>query len=303
MIYLKMRGRLGNQLFQYAFAKKISLITGDEIGIDWEIIDRRSKIEEGNYWGRELLDFNVSASCNFFEKNMNIVQRQIMSFSNKYYRNHPYVNDRKIAKMYEFLSCFRMYLYQDGYVKYKSYASKDKFIYSYCESPKYFDDIKSTLQKEFIPKHKVLDCNKELYNLIMSNESICVTVRRGDFLESQNINKLGVCSIEYYKKGVHLIQEKHPDAIVILFSDDIEWTKKNLTFDCKVYAESGKDPVWEKLRLMSACKHFVISNSTFSWWAQYLSLYPLKMVVAPDPWRIDRKRTDIVQNEWIRIQR
>lgn len=60
-----------------------------------------------------------------------------------------------------------------------------------------------------------------------------------------------------------------PDCTFFGFSDDIDWVKNNMEFPGEVYYESGVDPVWEKLRLMSACKHFVLSNSSFSWWAQY----------------------------------
>ena len=71
-----------------------------------------------------------------------------------------------------------------------------------------------------------------------------------------------------------------------------------MKFNCKTYYESGKDPVWEKLRLMSLCKHFVISNSSFSWWAQYLSTNEDKIVYAPKQWYVDGRKADIFEKSW-----
>ena len=85
---------------------------------------------------------------------------------------------------------------------------------------------------------------------------------------------------------------------MICFSDDIEWVKNNLDFKCETYYENGNDPVWEKLRLMSCCKHFVISNSSFSWWAQYLSCNKNKIVYAPTKWYVDNRKVDIFQDSW-----
>ena len=50
------------------------------------------------------------------------------------------------------------------------------------------------------------------------------------------------------------------------------------------YYESGKDEVWETFRLMRACKHFIISNSTLHWWAQYLGEDKGKVIMAPSRW-------------------
>ena len=66
-----------------------------------------------------------------------------------------------------------------------------------------------------------------------------------------------------------------------------------------MYYEDGTDTVQEKLRMMYSCKHFVISNSTFSWWAQYLSRNPNKIVVSPNRWYNSRFQTALIGKDWI----
>ena len=87
-----------------------------------------------------------------------------------------------------------------------------------------------------------------------------------------------------------------------MFSDDIEWVKNNIYTGCVTYYEDGTDPVWEKLRLMSACKHFVVSNSTFSWWAQYLSENEKKIVISPSEWYLDSRKNDLQSKQWILLE-
>lgn len=156
---------------------------------------------------------------------------------------------------------------------------KDYYLAGYWQCDKYFDGISDVIRKEFQPIYDRLECNKELYEIIEGNESICVTVRCGDYMTNEKVrlNHL-ICTSDFYEEGVRRIKQEHPDAVVCVFSDDVEWCKASLNFGEKVYYESGEDPVWEKLRMMSLCKHFVISNSSFSWWAQYLSLNDSKIV-------------------------
>ena len=110
-----------------------------------------------------------------------------------------------------------------------------------------------------------------------------------------------ICTNEYFYKAVNIIQEKVENPVFIVFSDDVEWVKQNMQFDGEVYYETGNDPIWEKLRLMSSCKHFVISNSTFSWWAQYLSTNDNKVVIATSRWNNKIKNKDIYQDNWTQI--
>lgn len=88
-----------------------------------------------------------------------------------------------------------------------------------------------------------------------------------------------------------------------LFSDEIEWVKQNYDFGINCYYESGNDSVDEKLRLMSSCKHFILSNSTFSWWAQYLATSDNKIVISPDHWfNMPGYKHQLIDDSWILLK-
>ena len=148
--------------------------------------------------------------------------------------------------------------------------------------------------------------NKKLYQIAADTESICVTVRRGDYVSDNSIQKfVDICSVDYFLEGVQIIRKKlnTNNLSVIVFSDDVDWCRENIRFEgiSNVFYESGNDPIWEKIRMMYSCKHFVISNSSFSWWAQYLSRNENKIVVAPSKWRNYENAMDIYESGWILV--
>ena len=101
--------------------------------------------------------------------------------------------------------------------------------------------------------------------------------------------------MQYMKK--HL-----SNPLFFICSDDIEWVKRNI--DMKGYDvifETGKDPIWEKVRMMYTCKHFIISNSSFSWWTMWLSRNKKKIVVAPKRWYNDRFQGYLVEDWMIKM--
>ena len=143
------------------------------------------------------------------------------------------------------------------------------------------------LLSEFTPKANRLESNGWLYRILDSDkETVCISVRRGDYISDEKVGEqFYVCSRTYYESAIQYSCKRISNPVFIVFSDDIEWCKRNISFfECEHYFESGQDPGWEKLRLMYSCKHFIISNSTFSWWAQYLSRNENKIIVSPDRW-------------------
>ena len=164
--------------------------------------------------------------------------------------------------------------------------SDSRFIYirGRFEAHEYFDCIRSKLISEFTPLAPAPDKNRKLLEKIQSTESVCVTIRRGDFYKQGNEN-FQVWSKDYFYRAMQSIHESIPNARFFIFSDEVEMIKKEFHFPYSVEYESGHDSVDEKIRLMSSCKHFVISNSTFSWWVQYLSVNRDKIVCIPSIWR------------------
>ena len=310
MIYAKITGNAGNQFFQYAFARKVMLTKRDKLTIDLKYIIKG----DGVHKAENVLDyFNVCDYKLNLDGKYYPPQKILFNFLVKFINKISPMNNINGIRRFEFLRmmsklfCRLGLIFYDGpdYLKWnlKSIKTRDCFIHGFWECDKYFDDIRDVLLEEFTPKSPVLEENKELYKLIQESESICVTVRKFDMQVGLSENFYTLDKIHFYN-GVNYIRQSHPNAKVFVFSDNIEWCRENLDFGVETYYESGKDPIWEKVRLMSACKHFVISNSSFSWWVQYLSRNENKIIVAPVEWRLKEcLPIDIYQDNWTYLDR
>lgn len=158
------------------------------------------------------------------------------------------------------------------------------FTHGSFENVGYFKGIEPILRKEFTPSHPISDYNQSLYNIIKNSNSVFLGVRRGDFMQGENRKIFYVCDRDYYQRAINYIKEHVTNPVFIVFSNDIPWTKHNLDIPGEVHYESGHDAVYETFRLMYSCHHFIISNSTLHWWAQYRSENKNKIVVAPERW-------------------
>ena len=137
---------------------------------------------------------------------------------------------------------------------------------------------------------------------IQNSNSILINIRRTDYL---NTSFHGVFGSDFVNDAVAMIKEKVENPKFFIFSDDVDWCRDNLHVENSVLVDhtyAGKK-FETYLQLMVNCKHFIIPNSTFAWWAAWLCNNPNKIVIAPQKWFAQNTPTDIIYDEmgWIRI--
>lgn len=316
MIYLKIRGRLGNQFFQYACVKNYQMkyFPDEKIAIDFSDLKRLGSEKDGfvdslSYFNVDDYETINSIKTNFIQK----IFLFVMRVPNPLFRMLGLKNKADILSynfekfMQPFLNKIGIFYMIHGYYNFSLTKSKNKIFIGNFESALYFDENEKKIKEMFTSKFDLLDKNKKFLNKIEKSNSICITIRRGDFISNSEFKKVHyVCDSNYFYRAIEYIKNNISNPTFVVFSDDIEWVKNNMDFGADVIYEDGSDPIWEKVRLMSACKHFIISNSTFSWWVQYLSKNKKKIVIAPKKWKNisykkDTGNLDIYQDFWIKI--
>lgn len=293
---IRLKGRLGNQLFIYAFARELY----EKYGYQVLIYDRKD--EKDSTWYSHLNHYKLNRNIQFTSNKKDILQ---MSFYNKCL----FVYDRlKIKKMnprerfnfqlrnLDYFEKHGLYLLMDGYVPLPTNIMKNTFFDGYFQSPKYFQNIRENIVKELVPIHNFSSNEKLFLQKIEKTESVCVTIRLGDYINNSTHQ---VCNKNFYKDAMKKMKNLHPNCTFFIFSDEIEKAKDIFDFEYPVIYDSGKMKDYVSLYVMSKCKHFIISNSSFSWWAQYLSNNPKKDVIAPDKWYAQDVPCDIYEDNWI----
>lgn len=312
MIYLEMYGRLGNQFFRYAAVRALQLrfYPNEEITINFQQVNNAAASDKTFY---NVLEDYCVAPYHIYSKTgkvifneSNLIQKIIcipyyvgMRNIDTENMNGEIAYERKWVKR---LCADGIYWFRQGNWKLEKTNQKNKFISGNFESPDYFNEYRDILLKEFTPIHEPLKKNKKLYEKITSTNSVCVSVRRGDFETNETFRGLhSVCHKDYFIRAIEKMKESVDSPVFFFFSDDVEWVKENIKTGCETYCEDGTDPVWEKLRMMSLCKHFIISNSTFSWWAQYLSTNVNKIVISPSRWFNNDFDCPLICDDFIKI--
>jgi hypothetical protein len=188
-------------------------------------------------------------------------------------------------------------------------VGKNIYLDGYWQSEKYFKEIEDKIREDFIIKSDFSELEEEMNNLIQSRNSVCVNFRRTDFVHLQNSAQThGVSEMDYYEKALEIIVQKVENPHFFVFSDDIEWCKENLNWNFPITFvghEFKGNKFSAYLKLMRNCKHFIIPNSTFAWWAAWLSDSKNKIVITPQQWfkdsALQEQSGDIIPSDWIRL--
>ncbi len=142
-------------------------------------------------------------------------------------------------------------------------------------------------------------------DIVACPTAVSVHVRRGDYASNPETNRFhGTCSLEYYSDAFAVICDRVDNPTFFVFSDDPAWTRTNIRPPGKtVYVTHNGSAAVEDMRLMSHCVHHIIANSSFSWWAAWLSSSENKIVVSPEQWLATGSAPvkDLIPKEWIRV--
>lgn len=278
-------GGLGNQMFLYAFIFA-QLSEKQFIPESIDVFMNHNPNEDPRKYA--LSPFNLSlplkecTETSDFKKIKQLVYlRKVLS------RSRGFLNENKsLSRILMKLN----YVYSQNiyeYIDYLEITPRTVLVEGAFQSPKYFEGFRESLISEFSIKEQPNEINREMLKAIHTCNSVCVHIRRGDFLNSAYASSLAICDKSYYEEAVKRMRETLSNPVFFVFSnthDDIEWIRKNYTLGENInYVDLGNSD-YEELRLMCSCKHFIISNSTYSWWAQYLSTSKNKIVIAPSIW-------------------
>jgi len=142
----------------------------------------------------------------------------------------------------------------------------------------------------------------------MPDVTVGVHVRRGDYVEEPTTAAHhGVCSVDYYERAWKLISHLDPSPAAVVYSDDVAWARANLRFPgaegITVIDPPEHELPLQSLMLLARSTHWIIANSTFSWWGAALGRRPNGVTIAPRPWWANEKSVDrdLLWPDWLTI--
>ncbi|RBL89451.1 alpha-1,2-fucosyltransferase [Chitinophaga flava] len=279
MIVIRFKGGIGNQMFQYAFGRFLSL-----------------KYKVPLYFNKSYYNHpqcNRTFDLDIFRLGENILQEdKIEHYSNvkevyELQEDHFHFNEEALHVLDE-----------------DDPSSSILITEGYWQSYKYFESITAIIREDFQFRTVLSGKWLGLAEKIRSVNAVMINVRRGDYLN--NLELHGVVSAEYISRSILFYDHTITDPFYFVFSDDIPWCKAHINQSKNVFfvTEEYYDAKFQfYLQLMINCKHFIISNSSFAWWAAWLCQYEGKTVIYPRQWfaveNIDTK--DLTPPSWIAL--
>ena len=197
-------------------------------------------------------------------------------------------------------------IWHEKYFHYEPIPSSSRYLYGFFQSSKFFTDISGEIRSLFdIPEETKATILNKHTSLLSSNyleQAIVVHVRRGDYLIDGNLAKHGILTEKYYEHAVSTMRSLNPNGPLLVFSDDLPWCRTQPYFAGAIFVDEPHDV--KALWLMSQYRHYIMSNSTFSWWAVWLGA-PWGHVIAPDRWFGvigPQDWQDVYEPDWVRVR-
>jgi len=330
MIIVRIHGGLGNQMFQYAAARRLAHKHKTILKLDFsELVDEYGYHIYGLRFFNIKEDFaNLMDIMGYFpaeglkrlstrvvgRKVINLFVRKGLRYKLEFLKRRYYDYDpssKEVVSLMEGRVLSQRFFHFDSEVL---DAPDNVYVTGSFLSEKYFKDIEELIREEFTFKPEQSDEDIKVNEMIRDSESVSIHIRRGEIVEeSQNQVAYNFINDGYYNACIDYIAINIRNPYFFVFSDDMDWVKTNFkipfpthyvdhNYDSTDYRiDSGTD--FQDMRLMSQCKHNIITNSTFSWWGAWLNRNPEKIVCAPKEfvriWNFDDK--DIVPDEWVKF--
>lgn len=286
MVIVRLIGGLGNQLFQYAAARRLAHVIHAPLKLDI------SAFEKQNLRAYSLGPFHIREEFATAEE-INLLKSDDPANALTGWRGRFRPHHRR-SWVKE-----RHYHFDPNILK----ISSSVYLEGFWQSERYFKDIEPIVRQEFTVKSQPDPENAAMAERIRKVTSASIHIRRADYVsETCNIKTHGICSLDYYSAAITQLIAEVNIAHFFVYSDDPDWARDNLKLKhpTTFVSHNGSDRGHEDLRLMSLCQHHIIANSTFSWWGAWLCSNPKKLVFAPRKWFTTRRRNakDLIPEGW-----
>jgi hypothetical protein len=289
---VKLKGGLGNQLFQYAAGRRLACLHDVPLKLDLSWFG-------GDLAGATPRSYALGPFCIHAEPATDQeVARLTESQSGRVRRFINLMNP-----------CYRKILIRGQIFHFDPSILRlpdNILLDGHWQSERYFSDIDSVIRSDFAMNVEPNGRNREALSVISGCNSVSVHFRRGDYVtDSRTAACHGTCADYYYIKAAELAAMRVDRPHFFVFSDDPVWVQEHfkISYPMTLVDHNGPDQAHEDLRLMSHCRHHIIANSSFSWWGAWLNPRPDKIVVAPLRWFNDKTidTSDLMPVSWLRI--
>ncbi len=285
-LVINISGGVGNQLFQFALARSLSMQYGYDIMLNKILYSkamRKMRINKIQIIEAPRVRYEKTNSIiGFLAMIIAFLYAKILKTKIFSYHNKCIAIESNIGR---------------SFIPVDIHNSNRVYINGYFQSEKYFHGASDIIIKEILFYLRSMSDSEYISSIKIKDNFICLHVRGGDF---KNNDEYDICSERYYRKSIDFISRIVRDPVFYVFSDDVAYAKSLLSFNNNlIYIENGSEI--DQLYYMTMFSKFIISNSSFSWWAQYLSDSKKRIVVAPAHWNSRENNRDIYQDDWILI--